>query len=155
MVARAPLSQARVIDAAVRVADSGGLGSVSMRNVGKELSVEAMSLYHHIANKEALLDELADWVFSQIELPDDGMGWRVGMELRARSARKVLAAHSWALGLIESRRNPGPAPVSYTHLGGTRLQHDEPARVERLSTLQLGHHAPPEDQHDCECELVA
>ena len=109
MIARAPLSQARVIDAAVRVADSGGLGSVSMRNVGKELSVEAMSLYHHIANKEALLDELADWVFSQIELPDDGMGWRVGMELRARSARKVLAAHSWALGLIESRRNPGPA----------------------------------------------
>lgn len=109
MAAREPLSRARIIDAAVRVADRGGLSAVSMRNVGKELSVEAMSLYHHVANKEALLDELADWVFLQIELPGDDRGWREGMELRARSAREVLAAHSWALGLIESRSNPGPA----------------------------------------------
>lgn len=109
MAARAPLSRARIIDAAVNVADRGGLGAVSMRNVGKALSVEAMSLYHHVANKEALLDELADWVFSRIELPGGDQGWRAGMETRARSAREVLAEHSWALGLIESRTNPGPA----------------------------------------------
>lgn len=109
MTARAPLNRARILDAAVRVADRGGLAAVSMRNVGRELSVEAMSLYHHIANKEEMLDGLADWVFSRVELPAGAQGWRQGMEKRARSAREVLAAHPWALGLIESRSNPGPA----------------------------------------------
>src|SRR3954452_25300968 len=70
MSRRPALSRDRVIKAAVRVADRGGLASVSMRNVGKRLGVEAMSLYHHVAGKDALLDGLADWVFTQIELPD-------------------------------------------------------------------------------------
>lgn len=108
-MARAPLSRQRVIEAAAEVADAGGLAAVSMRGVGKRLSVEAMSLYHHVAGKENLLDGLADWVFSQIELPAHEQGWRDGMLRRARSARAVLAAHPWALGLIESRGTPGPA----------------------------------------------
>src|SRR5690606_32027054 len=97
-MARAPLSRQRVIEAAAEVADAGGLAAVSMRGVGKRLSVEAMSLYHHVAGKEDLLDGLADWVFSQIELPAPGQRWRDGMLRRARSARAVLAAHPWALG---------------------------------------------------------
>lgn len=106
---REPLSEERVVEAAARVADRGGLTAVSMRGVGKELGVEAMSLYHHVAGKEAMLDLLADWVFSLIELPAAGDGWREGMMRRARSAREVLGAHPWALGLIESRSAPGPA----------------------------------------------
>ena len=109
MATRQPLSPVRIIEAATRVADRGGLSAVSMRNVGKELSVEAMSLYHHVAGKESLLDGLADWAFARIELPSPGQGWREGMETRARSARAVLSAHPWALGLIESRSSPGPA----------------------------------------------
>lgn len=109
MTRRKPLSRARITEAASRVADAGGLTAVSMRGVGKELSVEAMSLYHHVNDKEALLDDLADWVFEQIDLPAADTPWRQGMELRARSARAVLAAHPWALGLIESRSTPGPA----------------------------------------------
>ncbi|WP_449283427.1 TetR/AcrR family transcriptional regulator C-terminal domain-containing protein [Leucobacter sp.] len=109
MVTREPLSPERIIAAAARVADGGGLTAVSMRNVGRELSVEAMSLYHHVAGKEALLDGLADWVFAQVRPPLDEDPWRAGMEHRARSAREVLAAHPWALGLIESRTAPGPA----------------------------------------------
>ena len=62
MAQREPLSTARLIAAAASVADRGGLSAVSMRNVGAELGVEAMSLYHHVANKAALLDGLADWV---------------------------------------------------------------------------------------------
>ncbi len=107
--AREPLSRERIIQAATRVADRGGLSSVSMRSVGKELSVEAMSLYHHIAGKEELLDALADWIFARVSLPAPGTPWREGMELRARSAREVLAAHPWGLELIESRSNPGTA----------------------------------------------
>ena len=112
-MSRPPLSRDRVVDAASRVADASGLAGVSMRSVGRELGVEAMSLYHHVAGKEALLDGLADWVFARITLPRPGAGWRAEMEERARSARAVLAAHPWGLGLLESRRSPGPATLGH------------------------------------------
>ena len=109
MPPRPPLSRERIVAAAVSVADRDGLAGVSMRSVGRELGVEAMSLYHHLANKDALLDVLADSVMAMIELPEPGRPWRPAMAERAASARAVLAAHPWALGLIESRRTPGPA----------------------------------------------
>lgn len=109
MPRRQGLDRERVVAAAIAVADRGGLGQVSMRNVGRELGVEAMSLYHHIAGKEALLDALVESVFEQIDLPAPGEAWRPAMQRRAASARAVLSAHPWAVGLIESRRNPGPA----------------------------------------------
>ncbi|WP_322921281.1 TetR/AcrR family transcriptional regulator [Nocardioides renjunii] len=112
-MSRPPLSPAAIVEAATRVADAAGLGGVSMRSVGRELGVEAMSLYHHVTNKDALLDGLADWVFTQVDLPVVGRPWRTQMELRARSAREVLVAHPWGLGLIESRRNPGPATLRH------------------------------------------
>jgi AcrR family transcriptional regulator len=80
-----------------------------MRTVGRELGVEAMSLYHHIAGKDDLLDELADWVFTRIALPAPDEAWRSAMIGKATSARSALMQHPWALGLIESRRHPGPA----------------------------------------------
>ena len=59
--ARAVLSKERIVEAAALVADRGGIAAVSMRSVAAELGVEAMSLYHHVASKSALLDSLADW----------------------------------------------------------------------------------------------
>ena len=112
-MSRPPLSRQRVIDAASRVADASGLAGVSMRSVGRELEVEAMSLYHPVANKDALLDGLADWVFDRIDTPSATGPWRPEMERRAHSARTVLAAHPWGLGLIESRRSPGPATLRH------------------------------------------
>lgn len=109
MSARPALSRERIVDAAVQVADRGGLAQVSMRNVGRELGVEAMSLYHHIKGKDELLDALADWVFSRIRLPGLDDPWRPAMAARAASARVTLAGHPWALGLVESRRGPAPA----------------------------------------------
>jgi AcrR family transcriptional regulator len=108
MATRVPLTQDRIVEAAVRVADEGGLAQVTMRNVARALGVEAMSLYHHLDGKAALLDLLADWIFTRIDLPGPGREWRPAMRDRAASARRALAAHSWALGLIESRRSPGP-----------------------------------------------
>jgi len=110
---REPLTRERIIDAAAAVADARGLGGVSMRTVGKRLGVEAMSLYHHIAGKEQLLDELADWVFGRIQLPAPQTGWRDGMRERAHSARAVLSAHPWGLTLVESRRAAGPAVLEH------------------------------------------
>lgn len=109
MAQRPALSHDRIIEAAVRVADRNGLAHMSMRSIGQELGVEAMSIYHHLASKEALLDGLANWAFKQIELPDPHLPWRQAMSERAAAARSVLARHPWTLGLIESRRSPGPA----------------------------------------------
>jgi AcrR family transcriptional regulator len=109
MADRQPLTVRRVLEAAAAVADRGGLGAVSMRNVGRELGVEAMSLYHHVASKAALLDGLTDWVFEQFALPPGGVGWRRAMTTRAASVRTVLTTHPWALGLVDSRVAPGPA----------------------------------------------
>ncbi|GAA1513466.1 TetR/AcrR family transcriptional regulator [Nocardioides humi] len=106
---RTPLTPERIVLAAVEVADRSGLPAVSMRNVGKALGVEAMSLYHHVAGKEALLDALVDWIFAGIDLPEPDEPWRQAMRRRAASARDRLAAHPWAVGLIESRRTPLPA----------------------------------------------
>jgi AcrR family transcriptional regulator len=111
--AREPLSRERVVDAAAAVADEHGLAGVSMRSVGKHLGVEAMSLYHHIAGKEQLLDELVDWIFRRVELPDPGVGWREAMSARARSARAVFAAHPWSQTLVESRRAAGPVILAH------------------------------------------
>jgi len=113
MTQRPALNQERIVEAAVRVADGGGIGQVSMRNVGTGLGVEAMSLYHHLAGKDELLDLLADWVFTQIELPAPHVPWRPAMVARAASARAALSQHPWALGLIESRRSPGPALLQH------------------------------------------
>ena len=110
---RPPLSRQRVIEAAVAVADERGVTAVSMRKVAERLGVEAMSLYHHVANKDAILDGIVDAVFDEIELPEPGLDWRTAMRRRATSARDALSRHSWALGLIESRRNTGPATLRH------------------------------------------
>jgi AcrR family transcriptional regulator len=113
VVPRTALSRERVVAAAAAVADRGGLTAVTMRSVGKELGVEAMSLYHHVDGKDALLDALAEHVFSQITLPAADEPWRAAMARRATSAREVLGAHPWALGLIESRPVPGPSMLRH------------------------------------------
>lgn len=113
MQARPGLTPERVIDAAAAVADRGGLAAVSMRTVARELGVEAMSLYHHVANKDALLDALADWVFDRIPLPDASRPWREALAVRCTDARATLAAHPWGLGLVESRRSPGASTLRH------------------------------------------
>ncbi|RVX46771.1 TetR family transcriptional regulator [Nonomuraea polychroma] len=109
-----PLSRGLVLEAAIRVADRGGVEAITMRRVAQELGVEAMSLYHHVPNKDAILDGVVDMVFAAIKLPrvecDD---WRDAIRARASSARAVLSQHSWALGLMDSRHNPGPATLRH------------------------------------------
>ncbi|SEM23586.1 transcriptional regulator, TetR family [Rhodococcus maanshanensis] len=103
-----------MLEAAIRVADRGGAPAITMRRVAQELGVEAMSLYHHVPNKDAILDGVVDAVFAAIELPDaECDDWRDAIRARARSARTVLSRHSWALGLMDSRRNPGPATLRH------------------------------------------
>jgi AcrR family transcriptional regulator len=110
---RTPLTTERVLQAAVALADREGVGSLSMRRLARELGVEAMSLYHHVAGKQALLDGMVDLVFGEIELPGNDGDWKAAMRRRAHSARAVLARHPWAIALMESRRTPGPANLRH------------------------------------------
>ena len=110
---RETLSRDQVLRAAVALADQGGIGALSMRKLGQVLGVEAMSLYNHVANKSDLLDGMIDIVFSEIGLPAGDSGWKQAMRQRAISAREVLARHRWAIGLMESRRSPGPATLRH------------------------------------------
>ena len=112
-VRRAPLSRDQVLRAAVALADEGGIGALSMRKLGEAVGVEAMSLYNHVASKGDLLDGMVDVVFSEIGLPAGDVGWKAAMRQRAISARETLARHRWAIGLMESRRSPGPATLRH------------------------------------------
>jgi AcrR family transcriptional regulator len=110
---RRPLSRERVLRAAVALADRNGIEALTMRRLGQELGVEAMSLYNHVANKSDLLDGMVDGVFAEIDLPSGDQGWREAMRRRALSAREVMARHPWATQLMESRTTPGPATLRH------------------------------------------
>ena len=105
------VTREQVLDAALAVADEGGLSAITMASVGARLGVEAMSLYRHIGNKEEMLDGLVDRVFAEIELPQEADSWRDAMRRRAVSAHDALRRHPWAIGLMESRSQPGPATL--------------------------------------------
>jgi AcrR family transcriptional regulator len=107
------LSRERVLRAAIGHADAGGLEALTMRKLAKELGVAPMALYRHVANRDDLVDGIVDIVFGEIDLPSGGEGWRPAMCQRAISLRDVLLRHRWAIGLMESRRNPGPANLRH------------------------------------------
>jgi AcrR family transcriptional regulator len=106
---RTPLSRERVLQTAVTLADERGLEGLSMRKLATELGVEAMSLYHHVANKDALLDGMIDRVFAEIEPPSPGGDWKAELRKRAESTRAALRRHPWAIGEMEGRGNHGTA----------------------------------------------
>jgi AcrR family transcriptional regulator len=110
---RSPLTRDRVLRAAVTLADESGIASLSMRKLGQQLGVEAMSLYKHVSNKDDMLAGIVDIVAGEIELPRAGEDWRVAMRRRALSAHAVLMRHPWATMLIVSRANIGPAMLRY------------------------------------------
>jgi AcrR family transcriptional regulator len=110
---RPALSRDRVLAAAVALADRSGIEALSMRKLGETLGVEAMSLYNHVAGKEALLDGMVDAVFAEIDLPASDAGWRAAMRARGLSVRAVLRRHRWAIALMQSRTSPGPATLTH------------------------------------------
>ncbi|MDG9714910.1 TetR/AcrR family transcriptional regulator [Streptomyces sp. DH10] len=111
--ARTPLSRERVIRTAMAVADEKGAAALTMRAIAEPLGVEAMSLYHHVAGREDILDGMVDAVFGEIDLPPREMDWKSALRHRADSARAVLRRHPWAVGLMDSRSQPGPATLRH------------------------------------------
>ena len=100
---RLPLSRERVLDAAIALADRDGIESLSMRKLGQELGVEAMSLYNHVANKDDILDGIADRVAEQIDVPVPGGDWKATVRQTAISSHEAFVRHRWACGLMMRR----------------------------------------------------
>jgi len=117
---RAALSKDRVLRAAVSLADEGGIAALTMRRLARELEVEAMSLYHHVADKDQVLDGMVDVVVGEITAgvrdggaSSDGAGWKAAVRHRILAARQVLLRHPWAPGVIESRTTMSPTVLRY------------------------------------------
>ncbi|MEV5965734.1 TetR/AcrR family transcriptional regulator C-terminal domain-containing protein [Kribbella sp. NPDC051952] len=110
---REPLNRERVLRAAIALADRDGLEALTMRRLGQEVGVEAMSLYNHVKNKNDILDGIVDLVLGDIDVPPTGTHWKVAMRRRSISAHEVLVAHPWAAVQIMSRFNIGPGMTRY------------------------------------------
>ena len=107
------LNRDRVLDAGIALADAEGLEVLTMRRLGRELGVEAMALYNHVANKEDLLDGMLDRVAAEIEVSDAGSDWRDQARRRAISAHTALLRHPWAAWLWTGSIKLGPARMQY------------------------------------------
>jgi len=108
---RAPLTRDRVLRTAVDLADSGGIDALTIRRLGEQLGVEAMSVYHHVANKEAILDGVVDLVFGEVEdalggfaVPGRDAEWKAALRARILAARQVMLRHPWLPGVMDSRQ---------------------------------------------------
>jgi AcrR family transcriptional regulator len=110
---RLPLSRERVLRAAIAIADAAGIEALTIRSLAQELGVKPMAIYYHVANKSEILDGIVDLVFAEIERPAPDGDWLSELVRRAKSARRVLSRHHWAIGLMESRRSPGPATLRH------------------------------------------
>jgi AcrR family transcriptional regulator len=110
---RVPLSRARVLEAAVELADREGIDAVSMRRLGQVLGVEAMSLYTHVRGKDDLLDGMVDTVVGEITVDTAGPDWQTTLRRSILGARTVMLRHTWAAHVIETRTTPGLATLRY------------------------------------------
>jgi AcrR family transcriptional regulator len=103
---REPLTRERVVEAALRVMDTEGLEAVSMRRVAREVGVEAMSLYHHVDDKEDLLDGICEHVMAGFDFPDLVEDWAENCRRGARAWRRILQAHPGVMRLFAEQRGP-------------------------------------------------
>ena len=110
---RRRLSRDLVLRAAVAHADAVGLEALTMRTLADMLGVAPMALYRHVANKDDLVDAMVDVVFGEIGVPAGAGDWKTAMRRRAIAVRQALSRHPWAIGLMESRRTPGPANLRH------------------------------------------
>ena len=110
---RSPLTADRVLAGAIELADRIGIELFTIRKLAAELNVKPMTIYHHVASKDSIIDGIVDVVFSEIDLPPIDTDWKTAIRQRCISARAVLARHPWAPPLMESRTSAGPATLRH------------------------------------------
>jgi AcrR family transcriptional regulator len=96
---RIPLTRDRILRAALQIADEEGLEALTMRRLGQELGVQAMSLYNHVANKDDLYQGIVDLAMNEIEPPSPDVDWKTALRQTAISAHRAFVRHPWACNL--------------------------------------------------------
>ena len=135
--ARGSLSRARILETALQIADESGLLALSMRRLGAELGVEAMSLYNHVPNKAALLDGMVERMLEEMPGPGPGGARTERLAEMAWALRSALQAHPGAAPLFATR--PAVTPTSLRHVESTLglLRELGLSPDESLSALQV------------------
>jgi AcrR family transcriptional regulator len=108
------LSVARIVEAAISIADDEGADAVSMRLLAKELGVSTMALYRHVKSREELLVLMADAALAEETLPPRTLPWRRRLELAARMQWRGYRRHPW-LPLLLSMTRPEPSASGMRH----------------------------------------
>jgi AcrR family transcriptional regulator len=108
---RVPLTRARIIQAALRIMDAEGLEAVTMRRIGRDLGVEAMSLYNHVRDKDDILDGVCEEVLAEFRIPQVE-SWTEAARLGAHEYRRLLLAHPNVITLMSERKGPFTNPDS-------------------------------------------
>lgn len=109
---RGRLSRDLIVATALRLMDEEGLEAVTMRRVAHELGVEAMSLYHHVRDKEDLLGGVIEAAMAAFPFPEDHPDWREAARRTARAWRALLKAHPHVITLMAHRREPLLVPAA-------------------------------------------
>ncbi|EYR62488.1 AcrR family transcriptional regulator [Actinotalea ferrariae CF5-4] len=110
---RTPLSRERIVDAAIALADDKGVEGLTMRALGRALGVEAMSLYHHVPNRDDVLDGVVDRIYAEFYAPVVGGDWKDELRRRSHSARAVIRRHPWVIPLMNARSTPGLSTLAH------------------------------------------
>jgi len=134
---RQPLTRDAILDAAVQLLDRHGMAGLSMRRLGAALGVEAMSLYHHIPSKDALLDAIHERILTSLEPPPTARSWQAFARHQAHALHRALLAHPNAIPLFATRPAATPAAVEQLdrYLAVMRGAGFKP--IEALSIVQL------------------
>ena len=106
------LTRDAIVDAAIAVIDVHGVGAVTMRSVAGRLGVDAKSLYNHVADKEALLDAVAERVLARLELPEPTGECETDLRAFARAFRQGTLAHPHAASLVLTRQLSSSAALA-------------------------------------------
>lgn len=105
---RATLTRARLVAAALEIADAEGLDAVSIRRVAARLGARPMSLYTHIASKDDLVALMLEAVSAELLVPELPAGWREALRAIARQGFDAYLAHPWMLSAFGRRPPVGP-----------------------------------------------
>ena len=104
---RDPLTRERIIAAALNIMDTEGLEAVTMRRIGRELGVEAMSLYNHVEDKEDILAGVVEAVMGEFRFPqDEPEDWKERGRETSREWRRLLKSHPNVITIMSEQRNP-------------------------------------------------
>ena len=137
--ARPSLSRERILRAAVEIMDAEGIEAVTMRRIGRELGVEAMSLYNHVEDKAAILDGICEVVMAEFAFPPETEDWEELARAGARAWRDMLRSHPNVIALFAERKHPmssvaGLRPMEFALdvIRRTGLSDDEVVRTFRV-----------------------